>query len=733
MINNYQVILWFGVQLALGIGAAVGAQTSPATGFIAGLATLGAGWLTLQLGWSARKRKNALKPLSDGVAVLGLAAFLFLLFTQTLVWALGALLLAAQLAMNLILREYRQLYFGLVIAFVFVLAGAAEAVSGSYLLFIAYGLAVSFCFAQIWLDQRPDSVEDLPAPNFWQRFRVGALLLFVAALIYLLMPRPPAANLGSQESSSPDYYTSQQWEQEAGRGASGEDSGTGLNSDGSPQSRGEPGVRKTQPGYQYGGFDNQFDIRQPGGDTDQTGGEGSGEGNISRNSNGIVAYMRAAHGSYLKVRTFDRFDGTRWFSSTNRYRKRRVDFGHVTLRDRLEGNFRQVISINQRLSAFLPTAPQPVELWLPATVIAQDAWDQPLLPGPLQPDTRYTVDSHIEWFQSRLVSAAPRPREADLQLPEDLDPRIGQLARRVTTSATSDFRKAQALEHHLRTQYEYSFESIFESQGVTPLPKFLFEQNRGHCEYFASAMAIMLRTQGIPARLITGFSATQKNPMTGYYEIRALDGHAWVEAWIPDAGWITFEPTAFYQLPTDQTQTLSAQQINDYVENLRRAEEAVGDGEWTWRKLLASLWEALFTATIVALAYIKLFILTTLPLLVTLAVAAAALFATRDRWQPRLLRVLARWRIHHYRPADPRAAARFYLYQLQRMSRSHDIPRAPGEPIMDWSQRVTHRYPDARALLDLAEMVNRLYYQEQPVPLEQLQKASIQAASGLAG
>ena len=72
---------------------------------------------------------------------------------------------------------------------------------------------------------------------------------------------------------------------------------------------------------------------------------------------------------------------------------------------------------------------------------------------------------------------------------------------------------------------------------------FLFETKTGHCEYFASAMAIMLRLQGVPARLVTGFSATNKNPLTGYFEVRALDAHAWVEAYFPAHGWVTFEPT----------------------------------------------------------------------------------------------------------------------------------------------------------------------------------------------
>ena len=131
----------------------------------------------------------------------------------------------------------------------------------------------------------------------------------------------------------------------------------------------------------------------------------------------------------------------------------------------------------------------------------------------------------------------------------------------VTKAGQNSYQKAQLLEQHLRTQYAYSFASITESQGQTPLTKFLFEDKQGHCEYFASAMTIMLRTLDIPARLVTGFSATTRNPLTGYFDIRAIDGHAWTEAWI-DGRWVTFEPTAYYDLPPPDQGRFTAEQIS---------------------------------------------------------------------------------------------------------------------------------------------------------------------------
>ena len=76
-----------------------------------------------------------------------------------------------------------------------------------------------------------------------------------------------------------------------------------------------------------------------------------------------------------------------------------------------------------------------------------------------------------------------------------------------------------------------------------PLADFLFVRKRGHCEYFASSMAIMLRTLGIPSRVVNGFRTSEFNDLTGNYVIRASSAHSWVEAYFPGYGWVSFDPT----------------------------------------------------------------------------------------------------------------------------------------------------------------------------------------------
>jgi len=128
-----------------------------------------------------------------------------------------------------------------------------------------------------------------------------------------------------------------------------------------------------------------------------------------------------------------------------------------------------------------------------------------------------------------------------LQLP-GLDLRIPQLAVRIAGSASNSYDKAIALERYLKTHYGYTLQ-LPRSPVADPLANFLFERKQGHCEYFASSMAVMLRTLRIPSRVVNGFRSEEFNDVTGNYVVRAKNAHAWVEAYFPGYGWITFDPT----------------------------------------------------------------------------------------------------------------------------------------------------------------------------------------------
>jgi protein-glutamine gamma-glutamyltransferase len=159
---------------------------------------------------------------------------------------------------------------------------------------------------------------------------------------------------------------------------------------------------------------------------------------------------------------------------------------------------------------------------------------------------RYEADSDIAVPSPAELRMAGRSYPAPLaamylRLPA-LDPRVPRLAAQITSSAGNDFDKAAAVENYLRTRFGYTLE-LPHTAVKDPIANFLFERKQGHCEYFASAMAVMLRTLGIPSRVVTGFRSDEFNDLTGNYVVRAKDAHAWVEAYFPGSGWHTFDPT----------------------------------------------------------------------------------------------------------------------------------------------------------------------------------------------
>ena len=128
-----------------------------------------------------------------------------------------------------------------------------------------------------------------------------------------------------------------------------------------------------------------------------------------------------------------------------------------------------------------------------------------------------------------------------LELPQRVDPRIPALAKTITSSANSNYARAKGIESYLRSNLGYTLD--LPGEEADPLAHFLFERKRGHCEYFASAMAIMLRTLDIPSRVVNGFRGGEYNDLNRTYIIRGRDAHSWVEAFFPEYGWVAFDPT----------------------------------------------------------------------------------------------------------------------------------------------------------------------------------------------
>jgi protein-glutamine gamma-glutamyltransferase len=133
-------------------------------------------------------------------------------------------------------------------------------------------------------------------------------------------------------------------------------------------------------------------------------------------------------------------------------------------------------------------------------------------------------------------------RQIYLRLPDKIDPRIADLAQKVSALATNNYDRAFAMQLYLRNNFGYSLDPPA-IQPSDPVGSFLFNSKTGYCEYFAAAMALMARTQGIPSRVVNGFQTGSFNQLGGDFVVRARDAHSWVEIYFPNYGWIPFDPT----------------------------------------------------------------------------------------------------------------------------------------------------------------------------------------------
>jgi protein-glutamine gamma-glutamyltransferase len=166
--------------------------------------------------------------------------------------------------------------------------------------------------------------------------------------------------------------------------------------------------------------------------------------------------------------------------------------------------------------------------------------------GPGMTSISYTVRSGIlrvapDRLRAQRMLYSQSIRKLYLQLPRTFDKDIGRLAREVTAGADNPYDMALAIEDHLQNNYGYTTEG--EGEPGDPISSFLFERKEGHCEYFATAMVLMLRSLDIPARPVNGFMGGQYNDFGEYYTVTEAAAHSWVEIYFPQYGWITFDPT----------------------------------------------------------------------------------------------------------------------------------------------------------------------------------------------
>jgi len=252
---------------------------------------------------------------------------------------------------------------------------------------------------------------------------------------------------------------------------------------------------------------------------------------------------------HLRGTALDRYDGHSWSQSSTTHRTIATGGDLVTFGPRDVDEDQQIrIELEPIDPPVLFFPPQATALRLRQAGVGPNA-SVSIQRGP-EGEFRYQAPGDRGVHYTIYVSTEDRPafttlRESErhryLQLPE-LPPRIATLASDWTGKAKDPLASARAIESRLRTEFRYDLSSPSGGEDE-PLDHFLFESKRGHCEYYSTAMAVMLRTQGIPSRNVTGFVGGTYNKFGRFYAVRQGDAHSWVEAYIEGRGWITFDPT----------------------------------------------------------------------------------------------------------------------------------------------------------------------------------------------
>ena len=248
----------------------------------------------------------------------------------------------------------------------------------------------------------------------------------------------------------------------------------------------------------------------------------------------------------------DTWDGHTWTTLSDRGPTLTGTPGQATLLKKevppLESLFLQEIVIEPYVNRALFAAAEPMAIELSGYPVVHGDGDTLSRGGDLRfQKVTYRVWSRLPRRDVAKLRAIRPPMSTAysmkkyLALPAGLD-RLRRLSGQIAGMLPSWYDKAGAIEAYLLKNYAYTLDLPAVRSG-DPVEAFLFENRRGHCEYFASAMVLLLRAQGVPARVVTGFSYGEFNEFGKYYSVRERDAHAWVEAYMQDQGWLEFDPT----------------------------------------------------------------------------------------------------------------------------------------------------------------------------------------------
>lgn len=473
-----------------------------------------------------------------------------------------------------------------------------------------------------------------------------------------------------------------------------------------------------ETGDYYYGFDTRLDLRYRGGLSDE-----------------IVMYVRSPSQSYWRSHSYDLYDGVGWSQSDKTlteienmgvYFQLPAPLGsplsqEVVGQQRRDGNMTwrspgarhhveevlgvdsvapitewqndqqvvQTFTIIRDQPNLIFAAYRPLEIFMSSQTISLDRGDGIRLPEPLKAGMIYSVVSYRPDFeperlrQSPASAYPPDVAERYLQLPGNISERVRNLARQLAAPHANSFDKVQAMTDYLQTEYPYNFFPPPHPAGAEVVDNFLFEDREGVCEQYVTALVVMARSLGIPARLAAGYGSGDFNPITGYYEVRLSHAHSWAEIYFPEYGWVPFDPTPGwnpkpYPTPVQNWLFSNNGQLLSQLQGLNLPLGTMASGSLAGLSLLLPIF-------IAGLIVLVLFVLT-----------------------KRLRLALAKRQAQRYSSLSDQAQTRSLILKLYRQAlrllrRKIGQQREPWETVKEYAQR-TGNTPAFMRLSQLAEL-----------------------------
>ncbi len=441
----------------------------------------------------------------------------------------------------------------------------------------------------------------------------------------------------------------------------------------------------------YFGFNNFLDLRVRGVPSDR-----------------VVMKVRASKPEYWRAVAFDRFRGNGWENSDETPEDLTSDGLPLTVTHTSETarygtrELVQTFFIEKELPNTLFAAYIPRDVYFPTQVLKVDSTMSVLVPVELDPGLIYTVVSEVSDVTPAMLghSSGRFPRgivERYCQLPE-MSSAVEDLAKEITAGSLTQYEKVQAISSYLKRTYPYDLGVRRQEKDENTVEFFLFKARRGYCEHFATAMAVMCRTLGIPARVAVGYDTGEYNSLTGYYEVNARDAHAWTEVYFQHFGWIQFDPTPGWGNPYSLPRRDTIWSGFSFVRTIGKALGKVFPPGWG--RALKAAGKAIADAAKTVVSHVGSFAAGAWPWIIAAAVLLAAAFIAW-RYGRRRSRVRGRGLPE---AVGPRQRAALAFERMVAALAGSGIARAPAQTAIEFA-----RLADASIASDLGGKAARLF------------------------